>query len=67
MVSRFGYVANPAIYLPRTRMQGVENLYKMRVQAVTWQPGLEKQHVSDLAALTAKIKAMVVAQGKKGK
>jgi hypothetical protein len=55
MVTRFGYVANPAIYLPRTLMQGVDNLYKMRVQAGTWQPGLEKQQVTDLAALTAKI------------
>jgi hypothetical protein len=67
MVTRFGYVANPDAYEARPLMQGVENLYKTRTQAGTWQPALAKQQISDLAALTAKIEAMVVNnnQGKK--
>jgi hypothetical protein len=59
-VTRFGYVAAPDTYQPRTLMQGVENLYKMRVQVGTWQPALEKQQISELAALTAKVEAMNV-------
>jgi hypothetical protein len=55
MITRFGYVAAPNTYDPRTLMSGVENLYKMRIQAGTWQPALEKQQVSELAALAAKV------------
>jgi hypothetical protein len=42
MVTRFGYVAAPDTYQPRNLMQEVENLYKMRVQAGTWQLDLQK-------------------------
>jgi hypothetical protein len=55
MVTRFGYVAAPNTYEPRALMSGVENLYKMRVQAGTWQPALEKQQVSEIAALNARV------------
>jgi hypothetical protein len=55
MVTRFGYVAAPNTYEPRTLMSGVENLYKMRVQAGTWQPALEKSPMSELSALSAKV------------
>jgi hypothetical protein len=60
MVTQFGYVAAPDTYQPRTLMQGVENLYKMRVQAGTWQPALEKQQISELVAISAKVEAMKV-------
>jgi hypothetical protein len=55
MVTRFGYIAAPDTYQPRTLMNGVENLYKMQVQAGTWQPAMPKQQVSDIAALAARI------------
>jgi hypothetical protein len=48
-------------------MNGVENLYKMRVQAGTWKPAMPKQQVTDLAALASKIEALNNAQGRSGK
>jgi hypothetical protein len=48
-------------------MSGVENLYKMRVQAGTWQPALDKQQVFKIAALTTKIDDLQNAKGGKGK
>jgi hypothetical protein len=44
-------------------MNGVEKLYKMRVQAGTWQPAISNHSNNELAALTAKIDAMSATQG----
>jgi hypothetical protein len=48
-------------------MSGVENLYKMRVQAGTWQPVISSQPMNELAALAAKIDALAVSHGQGGR
>jgi hypothetical protein len=66
MVTRFNYTANPALYDASAIMNAVENLYMMRVQAGTWTPGLQKQKLNDIAALTAKIDALTASSSKGG-
>jgi hypothetical protein len=63
MVTRFGYIVDPDPYDPRMLMIRVENPYKMRVQARTWQPALQNQSNNEIAALTAKIDALSATQG----
>jgi hypothetical protein len=58
MVTRFGYVSAPDTYIPRTLMNGVVNLYKMRVQTGTWQTAIGSQQVTELAALASRFDSM---------
>jgi hypothetical protein len=51
MVTRFGYNANPTAYQARTLMEGVENNYKLAVEAGTWYPNLAKNESNEIAAL----------------
>lgn len=57
MVTRFGYNANPENYNARTLMDGVENIYKLRVEAGTWKPAISNQ-IDEIAKLQAQITAL---------
>jgi hypothetical protein len=57
MVTRFGYNANPIAYNARTLMDGVENIYKLRVESGTWKPSLISP-ANDIQALQAQIIAL---------
>jgi hypothetical protein len=67
MITRFQHSVNPALYQSRTIMNGVENLYKVQVQAGTWNPAIEKQKLQDIAVLNAKIDALTTAMVNKVK
>jgi hypothetical protein len=66
MVTRFGYHENPSLYNPRTLMEGVENLYKYRVVAGTWNPGLANNGANEIAVLKAKLAALKKKTKKRG-
>jgi hypothetical protein len=55
MITRYGYIANPNGYNPRTLMEGVENDYKIRVESGTWSSNIEKKETTEIAALRAEI------------
>jgi hypothetical protein len=57
MVTRFGYNANPAAYNARTLMDGVENIYKLRVESGTWKPSLVSP-LNEIQALQAQVQAL---------
>jgi hypothetical protein len=62
MVTRFGYNANPGLYNVRSLMDGVENIYKLRIEAGTWKPSLTSQ-TNEIAALQAQITALTAQVG----
>jgi hypothetical protein len=67
MITRYGYIANPIAYDPRTLMEGVENDYKIRVESGTWSPNLEKKEMAEITALKAEIVALKATTGSSNK
>jgi hypothetical protein len=58
MITRYGYIANPAAYKPQTLIEGVESDYKNRVELGMWSPNLDKKEMSEIVALKAGILAL---------
>jgi hypothetical protein len=58
MITRYGYIANPIAYDPRTLMEGIENDYKICVKSGTWAPTLDKKETAEINALKAEIMAL---------
>jgi hypothetical protein len=60
MITRHGYNANPMAYQPRILMEGVENHYKLALEACTWDPNMVKKELSEITALKLEIEALRV-------
>jgi hypothetical protein len=51
LVTKYGYAADPTAHNPRTLMHGVENQYKMRVQAGTWKTSIASKVNNEILRL----------------
>jgi hypothetical protein len=67
MITRFGYNTNPDAYQSRTLMEGVENTFKLAVEAGTWSPNLAKGESSEITALRAEVASVKANTNKEGK
>jgi hypothetical protein len=67
MITRHGYQANPLAYQPRLLMEGVENHYKLAIEAGTWDPNMVKKESAEITALKLEIEALRVETHKNSK